>query len=57
MGGDAGARDFVVCGVKSGPVMFVVNKASDSASIIGSIMQTRSTKLLMWQLINKERGD
>jgi hypothetical protein len=27
MGGDAGARDFVVCGVKSGPVMFVVNTA------------------------------
>jgi hypothetical protein len=32
-------------------------KANHSASIIGSIMQTRLTKLLMWQLINEERGD
>jgi hypothetical protein len=26
-------------------------------SIIDSVMQTRPTKLLMWQLINEERGD
>jgi hypothetical protein len=30
-------------------------KANYSANIIGSIMQTRPTKLLIWQLINKER--
>jgi hypothetical protein len=32
-------------------------KVSHSASIIASIMQTRPTKLLMWQLINEERED
>jgi hypothetical protein len=34
-----------------------IHKASHSASMIGSIMQTRPTKLLMWQLINEERED
>jgi hypothetical protein len=32
-------------------------KASHSASIIASIMQTSSTKMLIWQLINEERED
>jgi hypothetical protein len=32
-------------------------KASYSASIIASIMQTRPTKMLTWQLINEERGN
>jgi hypothetical protein len=32
-------------------------QASHSASIIASIMQTRPTNMLMWQLINEEIED
>jgi hypothetical protein len=32
-------------------------QASHSGSILGSIMQSRPTKMMMWQVINEERGD